>query len=118
MIFLERGQRQMIRLPAESRWKVLPGGMTMVALYSVMMAGPGYFLPGRRASREWICASCFLLSNMTGALGGESLPSFARPGRTNAFVATWFVMTSNGLDFRIARRRRVTSSTSRVGGWE
>ena len=27
-------------------------GMTVVALYSVMMAGPEYFLPGWRSSRE------------------------------------------------------------------
>jgi len=35
-----------IRFPARSIWNRLPGGMTVVALYSVMMAGPEYFLPG------------------------------------------------------------------------
>jgi hypothetical protein len=39
-----------IRLLALSRWNFFPGGMTVVALYSVMMAGPGYFLPGWSSS--------------------------------------------------------------------
>ena len=36
----------MTRFPALSRWKRLPGGTTVVALYSVMMAGPEYLLAG------------------------------------------------------------------------
>ena len=35
------GLTETIRLLAWSRWKRLSGGMTVVALYSVMMAGPG-----------------------------------------------------------------------------
>src|SRR4029077_3397408 len=32
--------RAMTKLPERSRWKRLPGGITVVALYSVTMAGP------------------------------------------------------------------------------
>lgn len=35
------------RLPARSVKKRFPGGMTVVALYSVMMAGPVYFFSTR-----------------------------------------------------------------------
>ena len=86
------GLTETIRLLAWSRWKRLSGGMTVVALYSVMMAGPGYFWPGRRSSREWIVVSCFLPSKRTGTLGEESLPSVARPGRAKAPVPTWSIV--------------------------
>src|ERR1700685_4425982 len=81
----------MIRFAEASMRNCWPGGMTVVALYSVMMAGPEYFLPGRRLSREWMLVSFFLPSNMTGALGGESLPSLARLGRPRTAVSTWFI---------------------------
>src|SRR5580658_7363416 len=103
----------MTRFPPRSRWKPVRGGMTVVALYSVMIAGPEYLWPGWRSSREWIFASSFLPSNRTGALGGEGLPSFARLGSlgfardrlTGAAVPSRVVVVR-----REARRRRVTSS--------
>src|ERR1700724_1437332 len=77
-----------IRLAAGSTWKQLPGGMTVVALYSVTMAGPEYFLPGCRVSRERITVQSFLPSKRTGALGMKGEPSFARPGPPRAAVPT------------------------------
>src|SRR5579862_1799969 len=102
----------MIRFPALSREKTLPGGIAVVALYSVTMAGPEYFLPGRSSWREKICVGSFLPANRTWALDGEGLPRYARPGRPGAAVPTWAVVTCGFEDFMDARRRRVTSSTS------
>src|ERR1700678_3149860 len=103
------------KFPIVSRWKRLPGGMTVVALYSVMMAGPVQGLPGFSESRERIAVACFLASNRTGGLGGGAEPSFARPGRARVPAPTWLIFTWAVAVFEMARRRRVTSSTSRVG---
>src|SRR5579859_762730 len=43
---------EMIRLAALSRWKRLSNGMTVVALYSVTMAGPEWCLLGMSSSLE------------------------------------------------------------------
>src|SRR6266566_6052831 len=110
-----------IRLAAGSTWKLLPGGMTVVALYSVTMAGPEYFLPGCRVSRERIAVQTFLPSKTTGALGVKGEPSFARPGRPRAAVPTWTILFTwarlafSGCDFTTARSRSVTSSIARLG---
>ena len=61
----------------------------MVALYSVITAGPEYFLPDGSASRETIAADTFLLEKNTGARFGKPLPGFARPGRAGAPVPMW-----------------------------
>src|ERR1700676_2084888 len=111
-----------IRLAAGSTWKQLPGGMTVVALYSVTMAGPEYFLPGCRVSRERIVFKIFCRTKPRVVLGVNGEPSFARPGRPRAAVPTWTLLftwarlASSGCDFTTARSRSVTSSIARLGG--
>src|SRR6266478_5546575 len=110
-----------IRLAAGSTWKQLPGGTTVVALYSVTMAGPGYFLPGSRVSRERIAVESSLPSNRTGALAVRGEPSFARSEGPRAALPTWTLwftwarLALSGCDFTTARSRSVTSSIARLG---
>ncbi len=84
----------------------------MVALYSVITAGPEYFFPAGSASRERIAADNFLPEKNTAAESFNTFPGFARLGRAGAPVPTW---PRACWDLIVARKRKVTSSTSRVG---
>jgi hypothetical protein len=48
-----------IKFPVLSSQKLLPGGTTVVALYSVTIAGPEYFRPTFIVSRVWIAVASF-----------------------------------------------------------
>ena len=91
----------------------------MVALYSVTTAGPEYFLPGRSASREMIAAGLLFsgekdwreifktAAGLYPARTGEGArPHMAGDGPRLCFAC---------FDLMVARRRSVTSSTSRLG---
>ena len=47
-------------------WKLMPGGTTVVALYSVTTAGPEYFFPAGSESRERIAAVSLFPEKNTG----------------------------------------------------
>ena len=61
----------------------------MVALYSVITAGPEYFLPSRQRSRETIAAAYFFAGEKHWGTVRKTLPGFARPGRAGTPVPTW-----------------------------
>src|SRR5260370_35841709 len=94
-----------IRLAAGSTWKQLPGGTTVVALYSVTMAGPAYFLPGSRVSRERIAVESSLPPNRTGALAVRGDPSLARSETPRAAIPPRILRSTRArLDLRGCER--------------
>src|SRR5579864_98714 len=105
------------------------GGTTVVALYSVMTAGPEYFFPMVRELRSRIAVLSRLPSNPTDWNSGGGCATRADSARldlggtlgellTDALDSAAPVRGSDGCiasfacgDFTIARSRRVTSST-------
>src|SRR5882724_4186643 len=79
----------MIKFPARSLRKFTPGGITVVALYSVTTAGPECCLPTGSESREKITAASFFPENDTCARSGDGLPGLAPPRRAVPPVPTW-----------------------------
>ena len=74
----------MIRFPDRSLLNRMSGGTAVVALYSVIIAGPEYFLPIGIESREKIAAASLFSEKNTGARSRDTLPGRARPVRARA----------------------------------
>src|SRR5579864_1569898 len=105
----------------------MPGGTTVVALYSVMTAGPEYFLPMVRELRSRIAVLSRLPSNPTDWNSGSACATRADSARLDLGGTLVELLTDaldsaasvRGIDggiprcacgyFTIARSRRVTS---------
>ena len=107
----------MIKFPGDPAGNSSPEEPTVVALYSVTTAGPEYFLPTSRASRERIAAASFFPEKNTGAQFRNNLaglcPAWTGEGaRPHMSWGAPRAMRAWG-DLIVARKRSVTSSTSR-----